>query len=433
MNSLLKNRIIFAKIKEQLNNDLVLILTGARQVGKTFILKLLIKYLEKDYPQHKILYFDLEKPDILDNFADYNSILNYFKARGIKKDKINFVLLDEFQKMPTPTKTLKILHDNYPMLKIVATGSSSLDIYKKLRAESMTGRKRIFYIYPLEFAEFLDFTETNDCYKIFSRLMKQDINPQAASAEFISLFENFAIWGGYPRASLIDETKEKQQILSEIYQSYLNKDVVGLLAMEDTAHFNKLVSLLAAQISGLFNINEISKMLNVSRYTIEKYLFILKNTFVIKFLTPFYTNKQKEVIKMPKLYFIDTGLRNFAIHNFNAMELRQDSGQLIENAVYLELTKNISPADELHFWRTPHGTEVDFIVRKNQNIIPIEVKYKAFQNPTVPSNVKAFIREYKPKQAFVLTRDYYKKTKFENCIVYFLPTFLTVKIINMIR
>ena len=173
MNIILKNRTILPNITKQLNNDLVLILVGARQSGKTYILKLLTKYLEKHYSKHNILYFDLEKPDILDNFLDYKSILNFLLAKGIDKNKTNFILLDEFQKMPMPTKILKIIHDHYPFLKIIATGSSSLDIYNKLREESMVGRKRVFTIYPLNFAEYLNFTQF-DNYQALKRIIKKD-------------------------------------------------------------------------------------------------------------------------------------------------------------------------------------------------------------------------------------------------------------------
>ena len=132
---------------------------------------------------------------------------------------------------------------------------------------------------------------------------------------------------------------------------------------------------------------------------------------------------------MPKIYFIDTGLRNFAIKNFNSLKMRNDTGALIENFVFLELLKYKKITDELRFWRTPHGVEVDFIILGEANsIIPIEVKYKSFSKPIAPSGLKAFINTYSPKRAFVLTKDFYSISKYNKCEIYFLPVFLTAKI-----
>ncbi|MBU4481821.1 ATP-binding protein [Patescibacteria group bacterium] len=433
MNIDLKDRAITSDIIKQIDNDLVLILIGARQSGKTYILKLLTEYIKKRYSENKILYFDLEKPDILDNFLDYKMILNFLSAQGVEKDKMNFILLDEFQKMPAPTKTLKIIHDHYPFLKIIATGSSSLDIYKKLREESMVGRKRVFTVFPLSFEEYLSFTEFDD-YEIFKRILKKDIDPSAIKQKFISSSEECAVWGAYPKVVLSNSYEEKRQELAEIYQSYLNKDVIGFLNAEDAVSVNKLVSLLSVQIGNLFNQNEIAKIADVSRYVLAKYLFVLDNTFIIKQLLPFYTNKQKEVVKMPKIYFIDTGLRNFAVKNFNSLTMRQDAGSLMENFVFLELLKGKKITDELRFWRTPHRVEVDFIILGEANkIIPVEVKYKSFSKSTIPSGLKAFINIYSPKQAFVLTKDFYAVSKYNKCEIYFLPVFLTAKIFTILN
>lgn len=430
---LLKNRAILSDIIKQLDNDLVLILIGARQSGKTYILKLLIEYIKKNHPENKTLYFDLEKPDILDNFLDYKTILNFLSAHGVKEEKTNYILLDEFQKMPAPTKTLKIIHDHYPFLKIIATGSSSLDIHKKLREESMVGRKMVFAVFPLSFEEYLDFAKPEDC-EIFKRIIEKDIDASAVKQEFISNMEEYLIWGSYPKAVLSKSNEEKIQKLDEIYQSYLNKDVVGFLSIEDAVPVNNLVSLLSVQTGNLFNHNEIAKIVGVSRYVLNKYIFVLENTFIIKRLLPFHTNKQKEVIKMPKIYFIDTGLRNFAVKNFNSFAKRQDAGLLAENFVFLELLKHKKITDEIRFWRTPYKTEVDFVILGEVGkIIPVEVKYKSFEKPILPSGLKAFINAYSPKQAFVLTKDYYAESKYGGCKTRFLPVFLTAKIFKTIN
>ncbi len=431
MYKILKNRKILPKIIKQLNNDLVLILIGPRQAGKTYILKLLKKYLAKHQPNNKILYFDLEKPDILNNFLNYQSMLNFLFAHGVDKNKTNFILLDEFQKMPSATKTLKIIHDHYPFLKIIATSSSSLEIRRNLRKESMVGRKRIFTIWPLNFLEFLNFTAPEE-KEIFLQLLNNEINP-APFKQFIDLAEKMAIWGSYPKISLLPDKEEKLNELTEIYYSYLNKDIAGLLNEKDAVFINKIIPLLAAQTGSLFNLNEISKMADISRHKLEKYLLILKNIFVLGQIPPFYTNKQKEIVKTPKIYFFDTGLRNRAIKNFNELIIRTDNGFLMENFVFLELLKNKSSMNEIYFWRTARGMEVDFVISAEENkLIPVEVKYKPFDRPILPSGIKHFINAYGSKQAFVLTKNFYSSTAYNNCQINFLPVFLTAKIFKMI-
>ncbi|MFH1030366.1 MAG: ATP-binding protein [bacterium] len=425
-------RNIFNNIIEQLENDLVIILIGARQVGKTVILKLLQNYVDENNSQDKVLYFDLEKPDTLFNFSDYKRIVDFLEAQGVTKKKKNYVLLDEFQKMPTPTKTLKILHDHYPHIKIIATGSSSLDIFKKLRDETMAGRKRVFNVYPLDFREFLSFNDEKKLSEIFSRLLLKNIDPETVASDFVPAFEKFALFGGYPRISSLDSDEEKKISISEIYESYVNKDIAGILGLEDSIVFNKLVSILATQTGNLFNQTETAKILGLSRFLIEKYLFVLENTFIIKFLSSYHTNKHKEIVKMPKIYFIDTGLRNFSMQNFNFLELRQDAGAVIENAVFLELIKNIPPLCCLHFWRSAQGAEVDFLLIKDNEPMPIEVKYRSFEKPIVPSGLRAFIHRYNPRKAVVLTKDFSEKTKFEKCEVDFLPVYLAQKIFSII-
>lgn len=433
MNKIIKKRQILAKIMEQLDNDLVLVLTGPRQTGKTTILKLIQEQIKSNKPETPTFMFDLEKPDVAKNFNDYQSAINFLLAQGIKPETTNILFLDEFQKMIEPTKTLKILHDHYPYLKIIATGSSSLDIYNKLRAESMAGRKKTFSILPLTFAEFLDFNPAVDSASlIWQRIFSNDIDPASVMTELNPFWEKYIIWGGYPRCALINNEEEKKQMLAELQQSYLERDIAGMLGFEDSAIFNRFVSLLAVQNGNLFNLNEITKISSLSRFKAEKFLLILEHTFIIKILTPFFTNKQKEIIKMPKIYFLDTGLRNWLTKNFSPLDLRPDAGLLAENAVFSELIKYLPLGFELHFWRTPQGTEADFIIQNGEKIYPVEVKYQQFDKPALPSGLKAFIKEYKSTKAFVLTKNFYGQITFEGCAVYFLPSLLAAKIFKLL-
>ncbi|MBI5229969.1 MAG: ATP-binding protein [Candidatus Magasanikbacteria bacterium] len=423
-----KNRSILAKIIQQLNNDLILILIGPRQTGKTTLQKMLIEYLHTKQPRAKTFYFDMEIPDNLKHFSDYKTIHDFLVSKGMTSDITTMLFLDEFQKIPTPTKTLKILHDHYPYLKIIATGSSSLTINKSLRDESAAGRKRIFHILPLDFSEYLDFRNLPEQLSAHQNILQKNLDTSAADAETKTAWEQFAVWGGYPRVAIHASDEEKRASLQEIQSAYLERDIAKMIPESELTAFIKFTSLLSAQSSGLFNINEISKISSVSRFKTDKYVFLLEQSFIIHTIKPFFNNKQKELIKMPKLFFLDTGLRNHITQNFAEPALRADKGQLMENAVYVELLKYLPAGATIQYWRTAQGAEVDFVVRKDNETIPVEVKYQPFQKPTVPSGLKSFIEQYNPPRAFVITRDYSAHTKYHSCEVLFLPAYFTEKI-----
>jgi predicted AAA+ superfamily ATPase len=187
---------------------------------------------------------------------------------------------------------------------------------------------------------------------------------------------------------------------------------------------------MALQIGNLVNLHEVTTGLSISRPTVEKYLFVLENTFILKRVPPFFVNKRKEVVKMPKVYYHDTGMLNQVIRNFQTLSTRPDAGALIESSVFRSLNIGLSLTDELKFWRMKNGSEVDFIVDGEQPI-PVEVKYTAMTTPRLPSGIRSFIREYKPERAYVVTRDCFGKLAVEantnsrtSVPVIFIPAYL---------
>ncbi|MFH1900665.1 MAG: ATP-binding protein [Candidatus Omnitrophota bacterium] len=417
-------RPIVGEIKKQMDKGNIVILIGARQVGKTSILKLLMEEIKNNRPTPRIFYFDLEKEEFLEVFQSYRSLIDWLKLQGADPQKENYLFIDEFHYISNPTKIFKIIHDDFPNLKVVATGSSSLEVSSKIK-ETLTGRKRIFKIYPLTFAEFLEFKKSS-LKDIFFRLAK-DPNLKLTEpilSEFMREWEEFLLFGGYPKVALTSGREEKARELEEIYNSYVQKDIKAFLKIENVLAFNRLVKILAVQIANLANLSQIGSPLKIARETLERYLFVLENTFIIKTLSPFFTNKTKEITKMGKIFFYDLGLRNFSIKDFKELELRLDKGALVENAVATELIKSTSIFQDLHFWRTQAKTEVDFILLNKGDIIPIEVKYQPFKVPKIPSGLKAFIENYKPKKAYVLTKGFTDKVNFQHCEVRFLPVFM---------
>lgn len=209
----------------------------------------------------------------------------------------------------------------------------------------------------------------------------------------------------------------------DIFNSYVRKDIKDLMRIDNIAAFNKLIKILALQISNLVNNSELAVNLQLSRITLERYLFLLENTFIIKLVQPYFSNKRKEIVKMPKLFFLDTGLRNVAMNNFDPPEVRVDKGQLIENVIFSTLFKNTPLLETIHFWRTKAGNEVDFVLVQNE-IIPIEVKYRPFPKPAIPSGLRSFLQQYSAKQVFVLTQNYYGTISLNYHEIIFLPVWL---------
>ncbi len=427
MNTKLIKRQILNKILRLLSNNRILIIVGARQVGKTSLLHLIKEKLN----QKTILSLNAEKASDQMHLVDFESFSYYLKNHNaFTKEAIIFI--DEFQKISHPTKLLKLIYDELPQIKIIATGSSSLEIYNHLSEESLAGRKRIINLFALSFSEFLSFRYSEQ-KTIWQNMLLH--NNFKAPLEIYSAWNDFVVWGGYPKPSLITNEEERREELDEIYNAYLEKDVAGLLSKDEKPNFIKLTALLASQIGNLLNINELANTLNLARSTIERFLYLLQETFIIKLVPPFFTNKRKELTKMPKIYFFDTGLKNSIRHDFSSLDIRPDNGSLVENFVLIELLKYSKVWHEFFFWRTPHGTETDFILKHDQNLFPIEVKYKFFKKPIVPSGLKAFINNYHSqiKAAFVLTKDFYAQTKYNDVTVYFLPAVLTTKIFDLIK
>jgi len=424
MNIKLINREIMAKISRQLKTNQILILIGPRQTGKTSILSLIKNKIaiKSNIP---ILSLNVEKSSDILHLDNFSSFIAYLRIHNIH-DKQAIVFIDEFQKMNHPTKLLKLVYDELPLIKIIATGSSSLEIFARLSEESMAGRKRIIPVLPLSFSEFLLFRYPN-ILPLWQNLQKTNA-PESILPEIMSAWQDFVVYGGYPRVALITTQESRIEELEEIYNAYLQKDIAGILQKDKKIAFTKLVILLSSQNGQLLNINELSNTLSLARSTIERFLFVLQETFIIKLVNPYFTNKRKEITKMPKIYFIDIGMRNFIKQDFSDLDLRSDNGQLVENFVLSELLKYSKVWHKFFFWRTPSGAETDFVIKRDQILFPIEVKFKSFKKPIVPSGLKAFINHYQPKQGFVLTKNFSAKTEYNGCKIIFLPAFLASKI-----
>ncbi|RMI04625.1 MAG: DUF4143 domain-containing protein [Calditrichaeota bacterium] len=233
---------------------------------------------------------------------------------------------------------------------------------------------------------------------------------------------DFLTYGGYPEPTLLTEEKKRQEALFEFYSAYVQKDIGHLFAIDQIDKFNKLIRLYAAQIGKLVNFTEIANTLGISRKTVEKYSFLQQSTFVVEFLSPYYSNVRKELTKMPKVYLEDVGVRNAILNAFHRNEYKVNPGNLAENYVLNQLQKRYSDAD-IHFWRTKSRQEVDFVLSTGTGLVPVEVKFTDMQRPIFPGGLKAFITTYSPGTAFIITRDFLHYQTFGETRVYWLPIY----------
>lgn len=424
----LKHRTVFDKLIKFLDLPDIEILLGMRQVGKTSLLYLLIDYLLKTgVPESNIFFFSLNDIALLEAFNKNHKELELFlQKQQIDKNHRVYIFIDEIQYMDNPTMFLKYYADKFSNYKFFATGSSSFEIKNKIK-ESLAGRKKIIQINPLSFKEFLEFKNSNS---ISIKAVSDILNVQNLDIGYIeqedlkTKFEEFLIFGGHPKAALLDKADLKIAELNDIYSSYVQKDIKDLANIENISGYNSVIQILASQIGNLLNFSELSSTLDLDMVTLKKYVFLLNNTFVSYLLKPYSRNKRTEISKMPKTFMEDLGIRNAIVKDFRSLELRGDSGAMAENFVFNEIMKSQSEQEDLFFWRTLSKSETDFVYKKENEVIPIEVKYKKFNSPDIPSGVKNFIRKYKPKKALVITKDYFNRIDFNETEIIFFPIYL---------
>lgn len=407
MTSKLYSRTITKHITKFLSVPEAIVILGARQVGKTTLLKLIQK--EINSPK-RVFYFDLEDTRSLEVLnSGVEEFIQYLKSSGANLSTTNYIFVDEIHYLTDPSKFIKLIVDHHnDKFKLIVTGSSSLSVKMKFK-DSLVGRKLVFHLYPLTFREFLVFKERQDLANLlpYEPFDQKDDPGRFFFQDYARYFQEFLIFGGYPRVALEDEVDKKTKILGEIVNSYIYKDVRSLFQLEDIAKFNQLVKILAYQSGNLLNILNLSKTIGISRQTLSNYLTILENTYTLSLLPPYFTNKRKEIIKSPKVYFLDTGLRNYSLGNLNLSSLREDMGRLLECCVYTGLLKNKEETENINFWRTKTGTEVDFVLKKKGKLIPVEVK--SIGKPH--RGLLSFMQRYNVERGYIFHKDKFKMEK----------------------
>jgi predicted AAA+ superfamily ATPase len=333
-------------IKRLIKTKKSVILYGPRQVGKTTLAKSIIKKIGL-----KTLFINADD-------KIYNDVLSSQDLNKIEGliSGYQLIFIDEAQKIENIGINMKLIIDSHPEIRILATGSSSFDLSNKV-SEPLTGRVWTYTLFPISCEELIN---------------------ESSEFEYNRDLENHLLYGSYPEIFKYKNLKDKAAYLKQLTNSYLYKDILEYADIKHADKINKLLRLIALQIGNEVSLSELGNSLDISKETVARYLDLLEKSFVIYTLRGFSRNLRKEVTKMNKIYFIDLGVRNSIIENFNSLELRNDSGALWENFLIIERIKKsqyhqnfVSP----YFWRLNTGAEMDYIEDGGGKLIAYEFKF----------------------------------------------------------
>ncbi len=420
----MRDNVVFKrKLEDKINKFLyrreIIGIRGARQVGKTTLLKIIFNKIDGEK-----VFMNLDLPDMRRALAENPiDLVKRYKKNGKKL----FLFMDEIQRVKNAGESLKIIYDEFPDVKILFSGSSSLEIKTNI-LPFLVGRLFLFELYSFDFEEFL-MVKDESLAKIFrekNRTLrkflegKDEIAPPTFENEFLNYWKEYAVFGGYPEVIKTDDLEEKITILKNIYALYLEKDVVAHFGIEETTKFEDLLKFLAFRTSSILSVSTMASDLNISFRKAEEYINVLRHTYVIHLLRPFHRNLVTELRKASKIYFSDMGLRNAVINNFMSFDTRPDRGVLIENFVFRELLTGFEECT-INYWRTTGKAEVDFILRKGEDYIaPIEVK---LSRTKLGKSFYSFLKFYKPEKALVITLNEFGKEIREGCTIYRVPVY----------
>jgi len=347
-------------IENKLFKGKAIIITGARQTGKTTLVHRVLD------DQKNIVHMNCDEPVVRESLTNTNLA---DLQRVIGQNKIVFI--DEAQRVKNIGLTLKLITDNIKEVQLIVTGSSSLDLANEIN-EPLTGRKWEFQLFPISWGEFV-------AYRGFLKA-KSELNQRI-------------IYGMYP--DVINHPGDENEVLLQLSDSYLYKDLLAFKGIRKPDLLEKLLQALSLQIGSEVSYNELSKLLQVDKNTVAKYIDLLEKTFVVFSVPSFSKNMRKEISKGKKIYFYDCGIRNAVISNFNNLELRTDKGPLWENFLMSERLKSLRYAGKrakMHFWRTTDQREIDYIETETDSIRAWEMKW----NPNAKTKtVSAFEKSYK--------------------------------------
>ncbi len=373
------DRILKQKIEQSLDLNKAIIILGARQTGKTTLLKAIFK----------------DKEDLIWLNGDDQDTIALFDSTSAARLKTNFekyktIIVDEAQRIENVGVKFKLITDQIPEIQLVATGSSSFDLANKIN-EPLTGRKIELHLFPISFEE------------------------MAAQDGFIHenrLLPHRMVYGYYPE--VVTAKGNEKELLKFISDSYLYKDILLWDKIKKSDKIVKLLQALAYQVGNEVSFNEISNLIGLDNQTVEKYIQLLEQIYIIFRLPAFSRNNRKELKRSRKIYFYDNGIRNALISDFRLLEMRNDIGALWENFLISERMKYKGYHNvwaQSYFWRTHDQQEIDYIEEMDGTLYAYEFKWNASKNPKLP---KTFSRTYPNHEFKVISPDNYEEFVMKN-------------------
>ncbi|RJQ32822.1 ATP-binding protein [Candidatus Parcubacteria bacterium] len=354
------------KIIKYLETPEIVAVVGPRQCGKTTMLKKIMSSLADavsvSFDDQNILGLFEKSPD--------DFITAYVKDR-------KYLFIDEFQYAKHGGKILKYIFDTQK-IKIIISGSSVADL--TIHAiKYLVGRVLVVNLYPFDFREFLSYKDIAylkiyDEYKNkFSLSEEKPLEIGSAAREkLLRYYEEYLTFGGYPRVALEENIETKKELLKNIYNTYFLREVRDILGLIDDYKLGVFIKGLALQTGNLIEYNELANLTGYSYSSVKKYLNFLEKTYICKLIRPYFKNKRTEIVKNPKVYFIDTGIRNTVINDFRGLGDRVDKGSLLENGLAMQFIKQ---GFDFNFWRDKKKNEIDFVLSLgNGKLTAIESK-----------------------------------------------------------
>ena len=400
-------RNLYAQLVDHLQHKQISLLVGARQTGKTTLLRQIRSHLEAE--KLPVFFLSMEDRQTLNDLNEDPKNLFQLIPSTVEQERI-IILIDEIQYLDDPSNFLKFHYDiSGEKLKFVVTGSSHFYIDRKFK-DSMAGRKRIFELSTMGLDEVLRFRGHEE----MAPFVGLGQIPRLYKDEMMRFFYDYLVYGGYPEVVLASSTSERKEILRELRNAYAKKDALEA-GLQHPDLYLKLMKILADQTSSLLNINSLATELSVDNKTLKSYLWVMQKSFHVHCVSPFHKRVANELRKMPKLFFADLGLRNSLLNNFSPIGERLDNGELLENYVYLRL-KRTAEEEFIKYWRTRNQQEVDFVVQRDDGTAAAyevkwqeksfrDSKYAYFRNtyPEIPlqciSLATAFEADFTPQGA----------------------------------
>lgn len=403
-----------ATILGYLKSPEILAVVGPRQAGKTTMISRLVKGL----PRAVSLSFD--DKHVLNFFEKETEIFIKTYVKGNK-----YLFIDEFQYSRNGGQILKYIYDTQN-IKIIISGSSVAEL--TIRAiKHLVGRVLVFDLHTFDFEEFLSARDRAflKLYRSYKKEMgffegKKIKIPDAAHKKFLSFYEEYLIFGGYPRVVLEENIQAKKDILRNIYNTYFLREVRDILGLVDDYKLENLIRGLALQVGSLVEYQELCRLSGYSFLALKKYLNFLKKTYICEFARPFYKNKRTEVVKNPKIYFQDTGFRNAVVDDFRKLNERTDKGALLENGLAAQFIRG---GISVKFWRDKRKNEVDFILSLGDGkTVAIESKSHLKENKN--RSVAVFRKKYPQIKTFLSYQEKKKNIRFDESVEEAYPVYL---------